>query len=29
MKELMYISFKFEDGGKRVIHYSPEEYEEI
>lgn len=27
MKDLMYISFKFEDGGTRVIHYSPEEYE--
>lgn len=27
MKELMYIPFKFEDGGTRVIHYSPEEYE--
>ena len=29
MKDLMYIPFKFEDGGTRVIHYSPEEYEEI
>ena len=28
MKDLMYIPFKFEDGGTRVIHYSPEEYEE-
>lgn len=27
MKELMYIPFKFEDGGTRVIHYSPEPYE--
>lgn len=27
MKELMYIPFKFEDGGTRVIHYSPEEFE--
>lgn len=27
MKELMYIPFKFEDGGTRVIHYSPETYE--
>jgi len=26
MKDLMYIPFKFEDGGTRVIHYSPEEY---
>lgn len=27
MKDLMYIPFKFEDGGTRVIHYSPEEFE--
>lgn len=27
MDDLMYIPFKFEDGGTRVIHYSPEEYE--
>lgn len=27
MKELMYIPFEFEDGGTRVIHYSPETYE--
>ena len=27
MKNLMHIPFKFEDGGTRVIHYSPEEYE--
>ena len=27
MSELMYIPFKFEDGGTRVIHYSPESYE--
>lgn len=27
MKDLMYIPFKFEDGGTRVIHFSPEEYE--
>lgn len=27
MKDLMYIPFNFEDGGTRVIHYSPEEYE--
>ena len=26
MKELMYIPFKFEDGGTRVIHYTPENY---
>ncbi len=29
MKNLMYIPFKFEDGGTRVIHYSPEAYEAI
>ena len=27
MQDLMYIPFKFEDGGTRVIHYSPEEFE--
>lgn len=27
MKDLLHIPFKFEDGGTRVIHYSPEEYE--
>lgn len=27
MHELMYIPFQFEDGGTRVIHYSPEEFE--
>ncbi|MDO5381714.1 MAG: kinase [Eubacteriales bacterium] len=27
MKDLMYIPFEFEDGGTRVIHYSPEPYE--
>lgn len=27
MKDLMFIPFKFEDGGTRVIHYSPEEFE--
>lgn len=26
MKELMYIPFEFEDGGTRVIHYTPEMY---
>lgn len=25
MKELMFVPFKFENGGTRVIHYSPEE----
>ena len=28
MKGLMYIPFKFEDGGTQVIYYGPEEYEE-
>ena len=27
MSDLMYIPFRFEDGGTRVIHYSPEEFE--
>jgi D-glycero-alpha-D-manno-heptose-7-phosphate kinase len=27
MKDLMYIPFKFEDGGTQVIHYTPEMYE--
>ena len=27
MHELLYIPFQFEDGGTRVIYYSPEEYE--
>lgn len=27
MDGLMHIPFKFEDGGTRVIHYSPEEFE--
>lgn len=27
MKDLMYIPFKFEEGGTKVIHYSPEEFE--
>ena len=26
MKELMHIPFRFEDGGTRVIHYTPETY---
>lgn len=29
MKDLLYIPFKFENGGTRVIHYSPEAYEPI
>ena len=27
MRDLMYIPFEFEDGGTRVIHYTPETYE--
>lgn len=27
MRDLMYIPFKFENGGTRVVHYSPEDYE--
>ena len=27
MSDLMYIPFKFENGGTRVIYYSPESYE--
>lgn len=27
MKDLLYVPFKFEDGGTKVIHYSPEMYE--
>ncbi len=26
MSDLMYIPFSFEDGGTRVIHYTPEIY---
>lgn len=26
MKDLLYVPFHFEDGGTRVIHYTPEEY---
>ena len=26
MKNLMYIPFEFENGGTRIIHYSPETY---
>lgn len=29
MKGLMYIPFRFEDGGTRVIHYTPEFYEPL
>lgn len=27
MKDLMYIPFEFENGGTRVVHYTPETYE--
>ena len=27
MKDLLYVPFKFEDGGTQVIHYAPENYE--
>lgn len=27
MKDLLYVPFRFEDGGTRVIHYTPETYE--
>lgn len=27
MKDLLHVPFKFEDGGTKVIHYSPESYE--
>ena len=27
MRDLMHIPFKFEDGGTRIIHYTPEMYE--
>ena len=26
LKDLMHIPFKFETGGTRVIHYTPEDY---
>ena len=26
MEDLLYVPFQFEDGGTRVIHYSPEDY---
>ena len=29
MKDLMYIPFKFENGGTKIIHYSPETYEPL
>ncbi|WP_194608187.1 GHMP family kinase ATP-binding protein [Clostridium vitabionis] len=27
MKELLYVPFRFENGGTRVIHYTPEDYD--
>lgn len=29
MKDLLYVPFRFEDGGTSVIHYSPEAYEPL
>ncbi len=29
MRDLMYIPFEFENGGTRVIHYTPESYEPL
>lgn len=29
LKDLLYIPFSFEDGGTRVIHYTPETYEPV
>jgi D-glycero-alpha-D-manno-heptose-7-phosphate kinase len=29
MHNLMYIPFKFEDGGTQVIYYGPEAYEPL
>lgn len=29
LKDLMYIPFEFENGGTRVIHYTPEKFEQI
>ena len=29
MKELLHVPFQFEDGGTRVIHYTPEAYEPL
>lgn len=28
MKDLLHVPFRFEDGGTRVIHYTPEEYQQ-
>ena len=29
MSDLMYVPFEFENGGTRVIHYTPETYEQL
>jgi len=29
MKDLLYVPFRFEDGGTQVIHYTPEMYEPV
>ncbi len=29
MKDLLYVPFRFEDGGTQVVHYTPESYEPI
>ena len=29
MSDLLYIPFEFENGGTRVIHYTPESYEPL
>ena len=26
MKDLLYVPFRFEDGGTQIIHYTPESY---
>ena len=28
MRDLLYVPFRFENGGTRVLHYIPESYEE-
>lgn len=28
MKDLVHVPFKFEEGGTKIIHYTPEEYTE-
>lgn len=29
MKDLLYVPFEFEDGGTRIVHYTPETYEPL